>query len=42
MLNSALDGIHVDSGSSVQDLGCNTVTGSGRFGIYVNGPVGML
>ena len=37
--NSSQDGIHVDTGSSVEDLGFNTITGSAGYGITVNGPV---
>ncbi len=39
ILNSSSDGIRVDTGSSVQDLGSNTMTSNAGYGINVNGPV---
>ena len=40
--SSSQDGIRVDNGSSVQDLGSSAITGSARYGINVNGPVVTL
>ncbi len=40
--SSSQDGIRVDTGSSVQDLGSSAITRSARYGINVNGPVVTL
>ncbi len=39
ILNSSEDGIRVDTGSSVQEIGSDTITGSARYGINVTGSV---
>src|SRR5205814_7114804 len=42
MQNQSLDGVGLDSGGTVTELAHITATNNGRYGIFVNGPIGTL